>query len=226
MISVLKNENIRLGFGCSGALGKPWFPEKQVREVLHAALKGGITHIDTAGFYGEAERRLGCVLKNMNDDAIFVSTKTGTSFTVSGSVKKDFSKAAIITGVDASLKRLGRERLDLLYLHGPNSHELAACETVLTHLKTQGKIRYAGICGEGTPLEDAASLAFIDVLMGRYNIIHREHAPIFAKQSKMARLLLRLLRLCRVCIRKNSFYQVHGRKFGISLERWQKTVHS
>jgi len=190
MISVLKKGNIRLGFGCSGVLAKSWFGENQTIKIIHAALDGGITHFDTAGFYGEAEARLGRAIKHMNADAVFISTKTGTSYSPNGRGKKDFSEATIIADVDASLKRLGRERLDLLYLHGPNSREMAACQPILAKLKAQGKIRYAGICGEGKQLEEAASLAFVDVLMGRYNIIHREHAPAFAKAKKNGKAVI------------------------------------
>ncbi|MCF6275425.1 MAG: aldo/keto reductase [Robiginitomaculum sp.] len=185
-------------------MGKTWFSESQTRKILHAALEGGITHFDTAGFYGEAERRLGRALTNTHDD-VFISTKTGTSFGANGRARKDFSKAAITADVDTSLQRLGRERLDLLYLHGPNKKEMAACEPVLVDLKAQGKIRYAGICGEGKQLEQAASLAFIDVLMGRYNIIHQEHAPIFAKAKENDKAVIAIAPLMQGLYQKKFF---------------------
>ncbi len=205
MVSVLKNKEIRLGFGCSGVLGKTWFSDDQTRKIIHAALDGGITHFDTAGFYGEAERRLGRALRTTHDDAVFISTKTGTSFSSNGRARKDFSRGAITADVEASLKRLGRERLDLLYLHGPNKREMADCEPILTDLKAQGKIRHAGICGEGKGLEQAASLDFIDVLMGRYNIIHQEHAPIFAKAKQNGKAVIAIAPLMQGLYQKNFF---------------------
>ncbi len=172
--------DLRLGFGCSGAWGKGWFPEDEARRILKAAIDGGIAHIDTAGFYGAAEARLGRIVRDLPQDAIFISTKTGTSYTRKGA-RKDFSEAAIRADVEASLLRLGRERLDLLYLHGPNSAEMTEAAPALAALEIEGKIARAGVCGEGTYLDEAAARPEFDVVMGAYNFLRREHAPVFAK---------------------------------------------
>ncbi|NWG70238.1 MAG: aldo/keto reductase [Parvularculaceae bacterium] len=171
---------LRLGFGCSGAWGQRWFDERQARAVLARAIERGVRCVDTAGFYagGEAERRLGVVLRDLRA-SVFVSTKTGTRYESSGA-RKDFSEAAIRADVSASLQRLHCERLDLLYLHGPSSTELAQSLPALARLREEGKIARWGVCGEGRGLEEAVE-AGADAIMGVYNFLNRRHAPVFAK---------------------------------------------
>ncbi|MEQ1931833.1 MAG: aldo/keto reductase, partial [Parvularculaceae bacterium] len=146
---------LRLGFGCSGAWGMPWFDAARARAVLLKALEGGVRHVDTAGFYsgGEAERRLGATLREFREP-LFVSTKTGTAYAY-GRTRKDFSEGAIRGDVEASLKRLSRERIDLLYLHGPSSTQLAQALPTLLKLREEGMIARWGVCGEGRGLEEA-----------------------------------------------------------------------
>jgi len=170
----------RLGFGCSGAWGMGLFDEGRARALLLRAFECGVRHVDTAGFYagGEAERRLGDVLGEFGEP-VFVSTKTGTRY---GPVRarKDFSQSAIRYDVEASLRRLRRERLDLLYLHGPSPTELTRSVPTLTKLLDEGKIARWGVCGEGRGLDEAID-AGAHVVMGVYNFLHQEHAPVFAR---------------------------------------------
>lgn len=171
---------LRLGFGCSGAWGMGWFDEARARAVLLRALERGVRQVDTAGFYagGEAERRLGVALREFGEP-VFVSTKTGTRYD-SGTSRKDFGETAIRADVDASLRRLGRDRLDLLYLHGPSRAELAQSLPVLAKLREAGKVARWGVCGEGPGLDDALE-AGADVIMGVYNFLRPEHASVFAR---------------------------------------------
>lgn len=172
---------MRLGFGCSGAWGMRWFPEAEAARLVEQAMRGGVRHFDTAGFYtgGEAERRLGAALQAVGEPA-FVSTKTGTRYGRFGAPVKDFSEAAIRADVEASLRRLGRERLDLLYLHGPSQEALHAAAPLLERLIADGKIARWGVCGEGAGLDQALD-AGAQAVMGIYNLFRREHTPAFAR---------------------------------------------
>lgn len=183
------NFPLRLGFGCAGAWGKQWFDARQAKRVVSAALGEGIRHFDTAGFYsgGEAERRLGAALADcpsaLRDD-VFISTKTGTRYRGLRRAQKDFSLKAIQRDVEASLKRLGRERLDLVYLHGPSESDLRQGIEALFKLKAKGTIVRAGVCGAGSGLAQAAETPGVDVIMGVYNILRREHDGIFHAAQK------------------------------------------
>lgn len=171
--------SFRLGFGCSGAWAARWFSAREAERLLVTALEGGVRHFDTAGFYanGEAERRLGAVLTRWREP-LFVSSKTGTKYGSRGP-RKDFSPAAIRADVEASLTRLGRERIDLVYLHGPSRDDEARGLETLARLKDEGKIGFAGICGEGEGLKRAVAAQGVDVIMGVYNLFRQEHAETF-----------------------------------------------
>lgn len=172
---------MRLGFGASGAWGQKWFSEGEACALIEAALAVGVSHFDTAGFYaeGEAERRLGAALRALGVTP-FVSTKTGTTYRRFDPPLKDFSESAIRRDVEASRKRLGRDRLDLLYLHGPSDEALVAARPVLEALKAEGKIAQWGLCGEGAGLQGAID-AGAGAIMGVYNLLRREHAEVFAR---------------------------------------------
>lgn len=144
-------------------------------------MEAGVSHFDTGAFYcgGEAEARLGRILRARPDLKPFISTKTGTHYDEGRVVRKDFSEAAIRADVEQSLSRLGVDRLDLLYLHGPADKHLASALETLDALKSEGKIAASGICGEGKGLR-AALDAGVDVLMGAYNVLNRRHETIFA----------------------------------------------
>ncbi|MBY0423731.1 MAG: aldo/keto reductase, partial [Parvularculaceae bacterium] len=171
----------RLGFGATGVFGQRWFSESEARALIEAALDLGVRHFDTAGFYagGEAERRLGRALAAIGAPA-FVSTKTGTRYRGLSRPLKDFTDAGIRRDVEASLRRLDRETLDLLYLHGPSPSEIEAARPVLEALRAEGKILRWGVCGEGAALERAID-AGAGAVMGEFNILTQRHLPTFRR---------------------------------------------
>lgn len=168
-----------LGFGVSGPHGAGWFSEKKLTRLIAQAIDGGVRHFDTAPFYGEAEARLGRALRAAGAKGAIVSTKTGTR-RAGGRVHKDFSPKAIRAEAEASLKRLHREALDMLYLHGPSAAEIDAALPTLLSLKAEGKVRAIGVCGEGAALEHALA-SRVDAIMGVFNVIDRRHAAVFAR---------------------------------------------
>lgn len=170
-------ESLRLGFGASGAWAQPWFEAATAAALVRKAVDLGVRHFDTAPFYaeGEAERRLGEALPPRDG---LISTKTGTIYRRFGPALKDFSEGRIRADVESSLRRLRRDRLDLLYLHGPNEVEIVAARPVLLDLKKEGKIGAWGVCGSGAPLAAAVD-AGADAIMGVYNVLNRDHAAVF-----------------------------------------------
>ncbi|HPE31881.1 MAG TPA: aldo/keto reductase [Parvularculaceae bacterium] len=200
---------LRLGFGCSGALASKWFSPRRAARLLQNAYDGGVRCFDTASFYsgGEAERRLGAVAANWRDP-VFISTKTGTRYTASGAVK-DFSPAAIRRDVETSLVRLGRDTLDLVYLHGPSPEGQRSGLETLAALKDEGKVRLAGICGGGRGLDRAVAAEGVDVIMGVYNILRREHAEVFKAAKAKGVGVVAIAPLAQGLFRKN-FFEVRG----------------
>lgn len=185
---------LRLGFGCSGPWGEAWFPEDRAISLIHQAIELGISDFDTGNFYcgGNAEKRLGLALRDssVKDRArLRISSKTGTQLAPSGRLMprrlvKDFSADMIRRDVETSLTRLGIDTLDVLYLHGPDKHELFSSLPILQQLHHEGLIRQIGVCSTGDHLARAAGLPEVDVIMGTYNFLHQAHAGIFRKAKK------------------------------------------
>lgn len=192
---------LRLGFGASGAWAQPWFPESEAVERIREALDLGIRSFDTAPFYagGEAERRLGAALGRTE---AFVSTKTGTRYRGLRPAMKDFSADGIRRDVETSLRHLGRERLDLLYLHGPSERQIDEAFPTLQRLVEQGKVAAWGVCGAGAPLEHGMA-AGASAVMGVYNILHRQHAGVFRRAKAAGLLVVAIAPLAQALYRRD-----------------------
>lgn len=198
----------RLGFGCSGAWGMRWFSQKRAIRLVRQAIDLGVTHFDTAGFYGggEAEKRLGRALEGIDRDSIFVSTKTGTRLDRYGRAYKDFSDAGMRSDVETSLKRLGGERLDLLYLHGPSARQIEETRDTLSRLKEEGKIAAIGVCSVGAALDYAVDKGAADAIMGVYNFFQREHVAVFARAAEKGLGVAAAAPLAQGLYRKGFFF--------------------
>ncbi len=104
-----------IGLGCwqlGGGWGKPW-DDGVAQEILRAAYDSGARFIDTADVYGggESERSIGRFLKTHGD--CFVATKLGRG----GIYPDGYSRESLLEATQASLSRLGVERLNLTQLH-------------------------------------------------------------------------------------------------------------
>lgn len=114
--------------------------------TLRAALDHGVTLFDTAPLYGNGvnEELLGEVLGPLSDTTIV--TKFGLFADNDGRLYRDSSPAAIRKSVDTSLRRLRRERIDLLLQHRPDptvpSEEVADC---VSELIAEGKVAAFGL---------------------------------------------------------------------------------
>ena len=108
-----------MGYGCGGYWGYEIFDEKIASRLVHMALEGGVNYFDTGASYsgGNAEKRLGKILKGVDKSHLIIGTKAGTVIR-DGKLIKDYSPDSITRQVEASLKNLGLERLPLLQLHG------------------------------------------------------------------------------------------------------------
>lgn len=146
-----------LGFGCGavGGLMVRGAPDDQERAVARA-LEVGVNYFDTAAMYGngESEKNLGRVLAKLKPNVI-VGTKVRIKST-------DFNRieAAVTESLEASLKRMGRDQVDIFHLHNAittdGGDESIAARTVLEEvvptfekLRQQGKLRFLGITAVG-----------------------------------------------------------------------------
>src|ERR1700760_1800018 len=120
--------------------------EDSVR-IIHRALDAGINFIDTADVYsrGESEEIVGQALADGRRDNVVLATKVHGSM---GDDPNEFgnSRRWIIREVEASLKRLNTDWIDLYQIHRPEAATTDIDETLgaLSDLVHQGKVRYIG----------------------------------------------------------------------------------
>lgn len=135
-------------FGGKGPLFSAWGQSdaREARRLIDICLEAGVTLFDTADVYsgGAAEEILGEALRGRRGD-VLISTKTGLPM---GDGPQDWgaSRARLIRAVEASLKRLGTDHIDLLQLHAFDaSTPVEELMATLDRLIAQGKLRYAGV---------------------------------------------------------------------------------
>jgi aryl-alcohol dehydrogenase-like predicted oxidoreductase len=112
--------------------------------IVSAALEEGITFFDTADIYGsgQSEEMLGAALKGRREDAV-IATKFGHSS--GGAGHSGGSRRYVRIAVEASLRRLDTEWIDLYQLHTPDpATPVEETLEALTDLVSEGKIRCAG----------------------------------------------------------------------------------
>ena len=134
-----------VGLGCNN-FGGDRIDLAATRQVVHKAFDLGITLIDTADVYGncgDSETFLGEVLGDRRKDIVLAS-KCGLPMDSAGKLK-GASRHYILSAIDASLKRLKTDRIDLYLLHWRGSHPLAETVAAFEKLKEQGKIRHWGV---------------------------------------------------------------------------------
>ena len=140
-----------VGLGCWQIGGADWgeVSEEAAFGVLSAALDSGVNFLDTADVYGlgRSESLIGAFLRERTE-SIYLATKLGR-FPEPG-WPKNFSYDTIKSHVEASLKRLGREQIDLIQLHCIPSEVLREGEVFdsLRRIKAAGLIREFGVSVE------------------------------------------------------------------------------
>ena len=150
-----------VGLGCNN-FGR-WIDRDASHAVVDTAIAAGVTLFDTADSYGTppgtSEQFLGEALKGRRDDVI-VATKFGHD--LRGANGPDWgargSRRYVLRAVEASLRRLNTDWIDLYQLHYPDE-ETPVEETLatLTDLVREGKVRYIGCSNvAGWQVADAA----------------------------------------------------------------------
>ena len=144
-----------VGLGCNN-FGRRC-SEDETRVVVHKALDLGVTTFDTADFYsaGLSEEFLGKALGARRKD-IVLATKFGLPMR-QGEYEGGASRRYIMLAIEASLRRLGTDYIDLYQLHFPDlKTPIEETLSALDALVRAGKVRYAGSSNfNGWQLADA-----------------------------------------------------------------------
>lgn len=116
-------------------------------EQMKLFLEAGGTLIDTADVYGngDAEAVIGSLLDHLIPrDEVVIATKAG--LTPHGWRARDASRGNLLRSLDASLRRLGTDYVDLWQVHGYDAHTpFEETLSALDHAVSSGKVRYVGV---------------------------------------------------------------------------------
>ncbi|GGO14446.1 oxidoreductase [Microbispora rosea subsp. aerata] len=193
----------RICLGCM-SFGDPargadiWtLPEEESRVVIRQALEAGINFFDTANVYslGSSEEILGRALRDFaRREDVVIATKVFGAMR-EGPNAGGLSRKTILTEIDASLRRLGTDYIDLYQIHrwDPNTPILETLET-LNDLVRAGKVRYIGASSmyawqfaKALFTADKHGLTRFVVMQNHYNLLNREEEremlPLCADQG-------------------------------------------
>ena len=172
-----------LGLGCSPLSGTPLgsygkVPEDVVTAIFDRAVELGVTMFDSAECYGPwlSEEQVGRAIKGRRDKVV-VATKYGFTYTPDGSAVTGQDGTAVNAKrvLEASLKRLGTDHVDIYYLHRIDAN-VPIEESVgeMADLVKEGKVRYLGL---SEPNEDSLrrghAIHPISVVQSEYSLWER-----------------------------------------------------
>ena len=174
--------------------------EEDAAATVQAAYQAGVRFFDTAPFYGHgrSEARLGQYLRPHPRDEFVLASKVGRILvptdpahledhryreTLLFNPVFDFSQEGVLRSFEASLERLGLERIDILHLHDPDEYyreALSEAFPTLARLREQGLIRAIGAgMNQWEMLARFAREADFDcfLLAGRYTLLDQSALP-------------------------------------------------
>lgn len=182
-----------VGFGCMGfshAYGAPT-DKKTAVESIRKSVEMGYDFFDTAEVYGTAddphqnETLVGEALKDIRDKVI-IATKFGIRFDMnSREVNKplvpDSRPETIRASVDASLKRLGTDHIDLYYQHRADPNvPIEEVAGVMSELIKAGKITHWGLSeADEEQIRRAHKVCPVTAVQNRYSMMARWHEKLF-----------------------------------------------
>lgn len=191
--------------------------DAQARATVEAALRAGIRCFDTAPQYGHglAERRLGDALRNASATGAIVSTKIGRLLRSDPArpvedpffvdplpfhFVLDYSRDGALRSIEDSLQRLGRDRVDIVYIHNidPGNHTQERTDRLfaeamngayraLADLRAQGVIAAIGVGNNSWRMcQRFARAGDFDVMMlaRGYNLLDRSAASFLDEAAR------------------------------------------
>lgn len=186
------------GLGCGGhsRLGMArGASEGEAARVVEHAIAAGVTFIDTARSYG-TEGAVGRALAGKDRTALFLSTKSWVGEAGSEKHPRLLTAAEFTANLDASLRTLGTDYIDLFHLHGVSADQWPhARDVIVPELHRQqalGKVRFIGLTEvfrfdtAHTMLADALPSGLIDVVMVGFNLLNQTaRAKVFPVTRKL-----------------------------------------
>jgi aryl-alcohol dehydrogenase-like predicted oxidoreductase len=173
-----------VGYGAWAIGGSGWqFAWGQQNDAdsiaaIHRSLELGVNWIDTAAVYGlgHSEDIAAQALQSWPGPRPYIFTKCGRVLDEKGMLKGNLRASSIQREIEASLRRLRVEVIDLYQIHRPlDSPELEEGWSKLAELKREGKVRWIGVSNFNVDqLKRCQAIAPVTALQPRYSLVHRE----------------------------------------------------
>jgi aryl-alcohol dehydrogenase-like predicted oxidoreductase len=170
-----------IGFG-AWAIGGPWVygwgPQDDGESIraIHRAIDLGITWIDTAAAYGfgHSERVVGKALRGRRQQ-VTLATKCGLVDDGTGEAKRDSRPEGIRRELEASLRNLETDCIDLYQIHWHDENvPVEDAWGEMARLRDEGKVRCIGVSNYDVPLLERCSvIAPVQSLQPPYSILNR-----------------------------------------------------
>jgi predicted aldo/keto reductase-like oxidoreductase len=163
-------------------------------DLVRRALEKGIRHFDTAFAYGEGQNEImvGNVVAEMKmRDQVVIATKEMVPHQRRG-LSADRLRSTLVSMVEASLKRLKSDFVDIVYIHDVSSAEdvnQPGLQYAFQTLKQQGKIKFAGFSTHANMavcLDAAVKAGFFDVVLTSFNYALSDDAVLSAVMKNAA----------------------------------------
>ncbi|HEY3501754.1 MAG TPA: aldo/keto reductase [Actinocatenispora sp.] len=172
----------RQGLGCMG-MGRSYGPadDRESVETIRRAVELGVTLLDTADLYGSADGRpgsnetlVGQAIRPIRDEVV-LATKVGFVYD-RGERRLCGTPAYVRAACDASLRRLGTDRIDLYYLHRVDpATPLADTVGALAGLVDAGKVLHIGLSMvDGAELRAAHAVHPVSAVQSEYSLWRRD----------------------------------------------------
>lgn len=169
-----------VGLGTNAVGGHNLYPDldEQVGiDLVKTAINNGMNFIDTAFIYGigRSEELVGQAINETGKRSETILATKGAQKFVNGELLLDNSPEFMKQSVEASLKRLNTDYIDLYYIHNPDEKTpLYEAVGALKELKDEGKIRAIGTSNMSLEqLKEANQDGYVDVFQGEYNLLNR-----------------------------------------------------
>jgi aryl-alcohol dehydrogenase-like predicted oxidoreductase len=180
-----------VGFGAwatgGGGWAFGWGPQDDAASVkaIHRAVERGVNWIDTAAIYGlgHSEEVVGRAIRELPaGERPYVFTKCGVHANATDPMlptRRSLDPASIPGECEASLRRLGVERIDLYQFHWPDAAGRPVEDSwdVMTRLVAEGKVRAIGVSNFDVPLlERCEARRHVDSLQPPFSLVRRDAA--------------------------------------------------
>jgi aryl-alcohol dehydrogenase-like predicted oxidoreductase len=177
-----------LGYGAMELRGAPTGPDLSADDaaaLLNELLDAGVNFIDTSIDYGRSEDVIGDLIAQRRDEYVLAS-KCGCVPGAPQGSDHVHTAENIRNGVEASLRRMKTDHLDLVQFHRSLHAEEFDADGALSELlalQTEGKVRYLGVSAVLPTLDEQIDMGVFDAFQIPYSALQRDHEDVITRAS-------------------------------------------